>query len=516
MNTCSMVDAGGTAWEVRADFFESFGRLCRLGISGAMAGPGVSTVKRTPERAIFRVELPGGAVYCKQYRAAGLWARIKALAGLEPARREWRVSLWLEERGVSVPQPLAVGRRRTGVWDVESWFLTREIPQVVPVETLVRGNEGKDWAAGGPAQRHALARNMARCLAGMHRSGLLHRDLHPGNLLVRPGDYGASTVYLTDFHRVSLVCAPGRARRWANLAMFNIFFHDHATAAQRLCFLLEYLERSGDGRRALREAAETIERETRRLRRRLCRRRVARIGRSRRWYERVRGEGFCLHLSKPWGRESLCLLARRMSVPEFWRDVHLVENTGAVMVARIPGAPLGLDCDLRLVRYRIRSWPERILEQGGSSRALKAWKRAHEIRIRNFETPFPVAAVEFRRGGMLRESCYVSQWAENRETLEVFLARRWTAMDGRVRDRFADAFCHYVNRLHRQGLDYRGLDGGGILVAGAEAFSWRWMLLDPLQMRFPKVVPVRCSLENWERVRRTTDRYFDCAPAARG
>jgi tRNA A-37 threonylcarbamoyl transferase component Bud32 len=124
-----------------------------------------SVLKRSPVRVVLRV----GDLFLKVFRRPARRARREARA-LERAR----------SRGLPVPDLLGAG---------PDWVATR-------------------WAQGRPATRADLPR-LLQAIERMHDVGMLHGDLHLGNLIVCD-----SGVVITDLHRSRfLPWIPGPLRR---------------------------------------------------------------------------------------------------------------------------------------------------------------------------------------------------------------------------------------------------------------------------------------------------------------
>lgn len=127
---------------------------------------GVEIVKRNPVRVVARI---GGAAL-----------KVFLRASRTPAR-EARALARADALGVPVPRLVGHG---------DGWIATA-------------------WCDAGPAQRDDLARILP-VVAHMHARGMLHRDLHLGNLLV-----GAEGPILLDVQRSAfLPWIPGWLARW--------------------------------------------------------------------------------------------------------------------------------------------------------------------------------------------------------------------------------------------------------------------------------------------------------------
>ena len=143
-------------------------------------------------------------VYVKHYHRRSPLRRVLAVLGDCDARREMRFAKLLLDNGIPTPQPLACATARRGRFCSAA------------VEGAQSGDAWHAAAISGGAAGQKLARQAAVALAQMvgkmHAAGLVHRDLHCGNLLVRVHD-GRVQLTLMDLHRMA-AAAGFRSGRW--------------------------------------------------------------------------------------------------------------------------------------------------------------------------------------------------------------------------------------------------------------------------------------------------------------
>ncbi len=97
--------------------------------------------------------------------------------GLElPRLNEYENLAWLRREGFGAPEPLVAGVRFEGGWPAFQFLITRKLAGL-------RGMREFLSCAPDPARSTVLV-TLARDLSRLHRSGFVHRDLFPRNLLV--------------------------------------------------------------------------------------------------------------------------------------------------------------------------------------------------------------------------------------------------------------------------------------------------------------------------------------------
>ncbi len=140
----------------------------------------------------FFVQFGGVDYVLRHYRRGGFIARYSEdryiWTGLKQTRawREWHLLVWMREKGLPVPQPVAV--RIKHAWlTYTADIMTRRIPQTTTLAEEL--------------SRHALTEGYWVALGNMlrrfHQQGVYHADLNANNVLLDAG----GRFYLIDFDR---------------------------------------------------------------------------------------------------------------------------------------------------------------------------------------------------------------------------------------------------------------------------------------------------------------------------
>ena len=155
-------------------------------VVGSAPGRGNTLMLNTPfGPAVLRTYLRGGW-------AAQLSRERYLFTGFQSSRPllEAHVLEQLVHMGLPVPQPLAAQCMRNGL-SYTGALLTRRIMPASALADLLETITPQDpcWFRAG------------QCIRRFHATGLVHPDLNARNILVRPADGGAATIYLIDFDR---------------------------------------------------------------------------------------------------------------------------------------------------------------------------------------------------------------------------------------------------------------------------------------------------------------------------
>lgn len=113
-------------------------------------------------------------------------AHISAQEAIEASRNEYQSLVEARQAGVNVPNPISINPK-TGVLQM----------QYIPNSTTLRSFNKANTSL---LTARAVSDNLLKEVQRMHRAGIAHNDLHPGNILVTPNnkvaiiDFGLATT----------------------------------------------------------------------------------------------------------------------------------------------------------------------------------------------------------------------------------------------------------------------------------------------------------------------------------
>lgn len=129
----------------------------------------------------------------KKFRVQGM-GKLKSFFAPSKARKAWRGSLALLERGVHTPLPVAYLEWKNSSLLKKCYFLSEYVPDSKEIRHLFRELPREKLAHLVPE----LAGYLSRCV----KCGILHRDLSDGNILVEKNTSGRYHFYLLDTNRI--------------------------------------------------------------------------------------------------------------------------------------------------------------------------------------------------------------------------------------------------------------------------------------------------------------------------
>lgn len=459
--------------------------------------PTAELIKRNEVREVWRVTLRGQLFYAKIYYSSGPVGRLKNWIRGPACVLEWRTGWYAHRHGIRAIRPVARGLSSAPGDPVSGVLVTPALVGAIPLDEYW-ANLATDRRDRLPIRKiRALTDRLAEAVARAHLWRFEHFDLHVGNLLVCEIEGGPPTVTFVDLHSVR-INHPVRGRAVVrNLAQLNQWFMRNASRPTRLRFLRRYLEwrgRLADPLRRtprfdpdLRKVLPLMDRAARGHSSRLWAKRDRRTRRSNKYFSRLR-------LSYGW-RGHVFLQAKhalsgsrasslRFSVDE-WEQ--WLANPGRWLAGQsrgrvIKSSPSGLvirsslpteDQALEVIvkTHRPQGRLKRMLSGIRRSRDMYCWRAGYALLNRDVATARPLAVLEKRSFGVLRESMLICEAIEGARDLDRFALDVLPAMDQRdarrVKDGVIEALVRLFKRLESRGFTHRDCKASNILVLPA-------------------------------------------------
>ncbi|MBM4311525.1 MAG: hypothetical protein FJ119_11355 [Deltaproteobacteria bacterium] len=416
----------------------------------------------------FDTGVPGcPRLFVKWFKKPDALQRIKHLFVASKALAEWRNLRMLEERGLPCARALAFFETRSRGLLSQACLVTQCIDGAQAL------NRFSGLAALTAQQRFGLTRQLARLSATMHSAGMISRDYHAGNIVIRPAADGGFELFLIDLHSARVRKKARAAHIISDLA--KIANSLPSSLSTRLRFIHEYYQQAPVPGMPLPECIRAISRMSERLEARRIKSRSRRCVLKSSAFEvsRTMSERYC-------GRRDFGHAAARELIEEHFRQESVIKQSSKSMLTTHE-LPSGERVCVKGYRYRGALYA--LITLFFRSRALKSWQAANGLVVRGMLTPQPLAMIEKRFGPLIRESYYICRWDTRAPELNAYIkARQWTQAD---KNKFMRCLAETVAGLHARGIYHGDLKSTNILVRENDS-SWDFLFIDLDRVSFSR------------------------------
>jgi tRNA A-37 threonylcarbamoyl transferase component Bud32 len=479
------ITCGGIRWQVLPEW-----RHLLFGPNGLRLDDWLRTglahvVKNGPHRTVYRVALPGLSVYLKHHRLPDVRAWLRQLVRPAKARMEYDRALAVAARCVPTVFPVALGERCSGPGPSDSFLITQGLENTESLSDFIEKTLPQLEPRRQMHLRPLLATALGEFVARLHDAGIVHKDLHAANLLVRLGPGDGPSLYLIDLHDVAL----GRELNWRasrdNLVMLNRWFALRASRPDRYRFWRAYcrarrLMRGGwpggaryeagitpANRLAFADSARDLERRTWRSNLRFWRHRDRRCLVTNRYYYRLQSEAVVGWAVRDLDAGAMAKLLADPDAPFQQPGITLLKDSRSTTVAEFDLFGGGVARQVIFKRFRVTAWSDPWLALLRRSPALRSWINGHGLRERCLPTARPLAVFHRRRGILAYEGYLLTEKIADAVDLRHFLAGVVHLGQGEGRrdlHRRIEQLARLICELHRRQVSHRDLKAGNVLV----------------------------------------------------
>jgi tRNA A-37 threonylcarbamoyl transferase component Bud32 len=306
-------------------------------------------------------------------------------------QREERGIKIMGQRGILTPEILYSGPLDRGAG------LVIVLPFITHAVTVLE----KWMAAGNNQERIKLLFLLMRILAEHHQAGLIQRDLHLGNFLVKKEE-----IYTLDGSDITVYRkSVGCQKSLNNLGLlFAQFFPEYDELAEDCLSLYCQLRNFAYNKNLLQKLRTRIAVQRRKRKRKILR--------------KIFRECSAIVARQVDKRRILCgrnyfaeSMADFLADPDCYLNGENVEllkdgNSSTVVRLKIENA------DLVVKRYNIKDFRHGMKRSVARTRASRSWENAHLLGFYGIRTAQPVAMVECGWGSIPRKSYFISEYVE--------------------------------------------------------------------------------------------------------
>jgi hypothetical protein len=173
-----------------------------------------------------------GEMFIKTFNPCNLFIKLKDSLRGSRAYRAWKAGEMLEEYGFCAPKVVAVGEKRYMGLLQESFMVTLPLKGSPLLQFFLTVDDFR--------KKREMVRQLGKEIGRMHKLGIIHGDLIPGNVFVAE-ESGKCTVCLLDNESTRRVTAVRMNERIKNLVQINRVVVPRITATDRVRFFDAYL-----------------------------------------------------------------------------------------------------------------------------------------------------------------------------------------------------------------------------------------------------------------------------------
>jgi len=373
------------------------------------------------------------------------------------ALREWRGLNQLETRQVSAPRPLFFGRGPEG-WAVATAWLDDAV------------SAQKLWMTAGTVERQAQVISMvARHLGPQHARGVLQADMHLGNFMIRGEEVFALDPAMMRFARGPI----GRRQSIRQVARLAAILSENARSTIESVFR-EYADARSwaVGPQDL----EQLQTEHHRQRSKAIEKGLRKFQRTNRRHQEIR-YGSWRGLADRKLLETANLVDLTRGLDEAMARGQILKDGGTSFVSRVT---LG-GVEVVIKRYNYKGLLHSLRHTLKGSRAKRSWLNANRLVLLGIATPQPLAYIEERRGGLLRQSYLITEFKSGQSLHQVLQDR---TLPREQRQHYVEKAMRLMDRLATHNITHGDMKHTNILCHDDEVVlidldamrvhRWRW------------------------------------------
>jgi tRNA A-37 threonylcarbamoyl transferase component Bud32 len=471
----SQLSVGGFRWSLLPDLRAQLLNESGLRLPEWLQSGQARVVKEGPHRVVYRVELPGLCFYVKHNFVHDQRAWLRQLVRPSKARIEFDRVMAAAERGIPTISPLALAEQETQVGSGESILITQSIEDCIPLHYFLAAVLPTFAEPRASHLRQQLAVELGKLVARIHEAGILHHDLHAGNLLVRIGAEEGVQLFVVDLLAVKMGPPLDWAQSRDNLVMINCWFTFRVNRADRLRFWKAYFEarrlgvwqRDRFGTKHYAKELHEIEELSWQRNLRFWSRRDKRCLTNCRYYRKVKGPAVAGHAVMEIEDKDLAELLSDPDAPFRRDDLNVLKESLSSTVIELDYPVNGRLRRVIYKRFRVTSWKDPIASLFRATPALRSWIHGQGFRERGLPTARPFVVLHRRRFGLWQEGYLLTEKIAHADDLHDYLQNLDSAPTPRrlgLLRRLIDQVARTIRALHQRQLSHRDLKAANILA----------------------------------------------------
>jgi tRNA A-37 threonylcarbamoyl transferase component Bud32 len=466
---------GDISWRVRSDAAPVLFNSSGLRLQDWLRSGQASIVKHGPHRTVYRVQLGPRSIYIKHHRVPNTGAMLSQWVQSSRGRRELNCIERATAAAIPTLEPLALGEQHKAGMVLENYLVTEGIADVQPLDRFIQ----ETLQLLPSSRRGKILRNLtdelAALVAKLHEAGVLHPDLHSGNVLVRLLEDDSLRVFLIDLQEAESCRTASWRRSRRDLLAFGLFFFTTVRAVDRARFLRRYLELRPGLNVSWKTLAPGLADDLRRKALRFWRKLDYRcISNNRRFRYRNIGTAHGFAVTELSEMAQLALL-REPDAPFDCQSATLLKQSPSSHVACVEMRVAGARVPVIYKRFNCSKPLDTLRATMHHSPALRAWHAGHGLIIRRIPTARPLAIMERIVTPLVRETYLITQFIPQSQCLRDYLNQLTTSLtpcerQARIRPLIV-RLASVVRAMHDRNISHRDMKASNFLVAPGQSTS---------------------------------------------
>ncbi len=358
--------------------------------------------------------------------------------GKRRLKKEWDGWTQMRLRGLNTPEPLFYGKTEQG----ENAVVVEQIVDSEIVLDVLQNTSEK-------TQKVQMLLTVCGELAKQHEKGILQKDMHLGNFLLRGKDIIALDPGQMKFFKQPLA----KKKSLSQLAMLLCYLPDEESESiSRLCDA--YFK--ARGWRIEKSDKITILAQIRKHRKNAIKKGLRKSMRTSRRHLRITTARYKAVLCRAFcdGTNPLDLIEQ---IDTLMDDGKVMKQGNACYVSRTKWN----DRDIVIKRYNHRGLFYSLRHSFLRSRAHRGWLHGHRLGILEIATPKPVAFIELYKGLVLWQSYLVTDYVEGPRFGQLLEDDR---IEQRIRNETRENICKTIGKLALYHITHGDLKHTNILI----------------------------------------------------
>ncbi|HEU4340198.1 MAG TPA: lipopolysaccharide kinase InaA family protein [Candidatus Binatia bacterium] len=193
-------------------------------------------------------------------------------------------------------------------------------------------------------------------------------------------------------------------------------------------------------------------------------------------------------------------------------DCKIIKDQKKIKVGRLVLEIAGKSTAVFLKKYNAFSWRYRLLSLFSDSGAYRSLRGAAILTAAEIQTAAPLAAVEWRRWGMLERSIFLSQEIASAKTADAHWLATLAPLEGAYgvsrRQSFLVSLAQVLRKLHAKAIYHNDLKDANLLVRADPEGKEYFFLLDLEGVRQCVYLSNRRRIKNLVQLNRTLGRWL--------